>query len=343
MNPLSFKSRDFVHLHLHTDYSLLQSTIQLKPLAKKLAEFEMQACAITDYGNMYGAVSFYNSMHAAGVRPILGYEAYVCEASRFDRSSALRSGEKPYYNLVLLAKDLTGYQNLVHLSSKAFTEGLHHKPRIDIDLLTDRSDGLIALSSGYGGIVGHHLRNGDDAQALEWTKKLESIFGRGNFYIEIQDHGADSDLEHIRSSVELSKRSGVPLVAANDSHYLEESDSRAHEVMLCIGEGRPLSSSSQGALPTSKYYVRSVDEMWRLFGAELPDSLTNTLKIAEMCDVELPIGEDNLILPNYPIPVDSGCSDLVSYFEEKVAEGFEERKRVGPYADSRGRKAKVRI
>ena len=326
MNPFSFKSRDFVHLHLHTDYSLLQSTIQLKPLVKRLCELEMQACAISDYGNMYGAVSFYNSMRSAGIRPILGYEAFVAGGSRFDRTSAVQSGEKPYYNLVLLAKDLAGYHNLVHLSSKAFTEGFHHKARIDLDILAAHSEGLIALSAGFDGSVAHYLKNGNTEKALETAKNLESIFGSGNFYLEIGDHGTDADANNSKATVELSKASGIPMVAANDSHYLNEADSRAHEVMLCIGEGRTLSESGQGFLPTSKYYVRSAEEMWQLFGSELPESLTNTMKIAEMCDVSLPVGDDNLILPNYPIPADSKCTDLVSYFEEKVAEGFEERK-----------------
>ncbi len=326
MNPLSFKSRDFVHLHLHTDYSLLQSTIQLKPLAKKLGEMEMKACAITDYGNMYGAVSFYNTMRSAGVRPIIGYEAFVAGGTRFDRTSAVRSGEKPYYNLVLLAKDLAGYHNLVHLSSKAFTEGFHHKARIDLDILAAHSDGLIALSGGYDGAVTHQLKNGNAEKALETAKTLESIFGNGNFYLEIQDHGTEIDSVNIKATVELSQRSGIPVVAANDAHYLTESDSRAHEVMLCIGEGRTLSENGQSFLPTSKYYVRSAEEMWQLFGRELPEALTNTLKIAEMCDVTLPVGDDNLILPNYPIPSESNCADLSSYFEEKVAEGFVERR-----------------
>ena len=326
MNPLSFKSRDFVHLHLHTDYSLLQSTIQLKPLAKRLGELEMQACAITDYGNMYGAVSFYNSMRSAGIRPIIGYEAFVAGASRFDRTSAVQAGEKPYYNLVLLAKDLAGYYNLVYLSSKAFTEGFHHKARIDLDILANHSQGLIALSGGHDGAVAHHLKTGDAAKALDTAKTLESIFGSGNFYLEVQDHDTETDANNIKATVELSKTSGIPIVAANDAHYLTEADSRAHEVMLCIGEGRTLSESGQGVLPTSKYYVRSADEMWSLFGGELPESLTNTLEIAEMCDLSLSVGDDNLILPNYPIPADSKCEDLSSYFEEKVAEGFEERK-----------------
>src|SRR5688572_7393044 len=157
MDQLKFKSKDFVHLHLHSDYSLLQSTIKLKPLANRLTELGMQACALTDYGNMYGAVSFYKTMKEANVRPIIGYEAFVATGSRFDRDSAVSAGERPYYNLVLLAKDIEGYQNLVYLASKAFTEGLYHKPRVDRELLSERSRGLIALSAGANGAVSHFL------------------------------------------------------------------------------------------------------------------------------------------------------------------------------------------
>src|SRR6476620_5802431 len=148
MDQLNFKSRDFVHLHLHSDYSLLQSTIKLKPLAKRLTELDMKACALTDYGNMYGAVSFFNTMSGAGIKPIVGYEAYVTTGSRHERSSALKPGEKPYYRLILLAQTLEGYRNLTHLASMAFTEGFLHRPRIDMEILAERGRGLIALSSG---------------------------------------------------------------------------------------------------------------------------------------------------------------------------------------------------
>src|SRR5687768_11489170 len=202
MDQLNFKSRDFVHLHLHSDYSLLQSTIKLKPLADRLAELDMKACALTDYGNMYGAVAFYKTMKAAGVRPIVGYDAFVTTGSRFDRDSAVRAGERPYYNLVLLAKDLEGYQNLVYLSSKAFTEGLHHRPRLDHEILAERSGGLIALSGGMNGAVGHFLRQGDTARSEEIAKRFKDIFEK-DFYIELCDHGTQECAGLNRGLVEL--------------------------------------------------------------------------------------------------------------------------------------------
>ena len=285
----------------------------------------MQACAITDYGNMYGAVSFYSTLKAEGIRPIIGYEAFVTPGNHLDKSSSFQHGERPYYNLVLLAKNFQGYQNLVHLSSKAFTDGFHHKPRIDLELLADKSEGLIALSAGPEGAVRHFLRQGEEEKAYAYAKDLEEILGKGNFFLEIQDHDTSDDEKTTSDIVRLSKRSDIPLVAANDTHYLNEDDARAHEVLLCIGEGRTLTENSRYTLPSSKYYLRSAEEMWRIFGGELPDSLTNTLAIAEMCELELPIGDDNLTLPNYPIPDDSGCSTLVEYFEKVVAIGFAQR------------------
>jgi DNA polymerase-3 subunit alpha len=325
MENLAFKSKDFVHLHLHSDYSLLQSAIQLKPLAKRLNELEMKACAITDYGNMYGAISFYNNMKANGIRPIIGYEAILTFGSRFDKTSTIKSGERPYYHVVLLAKGLEGYQNLAYLASKAFTEGFHHKPRIDLELLAEKSKGLIGLSSGFDGPVWHFLKQDNFERAAENLGTFEDILGKGNFYIEIQDHGLDEELKIRKKIVELSKKTQIPLVATNDAHYITEEDARAHEILLCIGEGKTINESTRTTFGSSKYYIRSAEEMWRIFGAELPESLSNTLKIAEMCQMKIPLG-DNLTLPNFPIPPDAGCETTDEYFAKVVMDGFEERK-----------------
>lgn len=325
MDPLNFKSRDFVHLHLHSDYSLLQSTIQLKPLAAKLAELDMEACALTDYGNMFGAVSFYSAMGSAGVRPIIGYEAFVASTSREDRNSTVGAGERPYYNLVLLARDLTGYRNLVQLASRAFTEGFHHKPRIDMDLLSRYSEGLVGLSGGPGGAIAHFLSSRDTGRAMQTAKDLEAIFGSGNFYLEISDHGLEEQAELITRTVGLSRASEIPLVATNDAHYLTEDDARAHEIMRCIGEGRPVVAGGHPA--SNQKYLRTADEMWQLFGRELPEALNNTLEIAQSCTVDLNLDVENLILPRYPIPDDSDCKTLAEYFEMQVKNGFEERRR----------------
>jgi len=326
MEPLNFKPRDFVHLHLHSDYSLLQSTIQLKPLARRLTELEMKACALTDYGNMYGAVSFFNAMRSEGIKPIVGYEAFLTFGSRFDRSTALGAGERAYYNLILLAADLEGYQNLVHLSSKAFTEGFFHKPRIDMEILAERSSGLIGLSAGIDGPVGHFLLNGNEQKALSNAKLLEDIFGAGNFFLEIQDHSDERRQKVTADTVTLSKQSGIPLVATNDVHYLNQDDARAQQTLIAIGEGRTVSDGSRDTSSAIRY-LRSAEEMWDIFGAELSESLTNTVKIAEMCDLDIPQGDEVRQLPNYPIPVDSGYSTIDDYFEKVLRDGFEDRKR----------------
>lgn len=322
MDQLNFKSKDFVHLHLHSDYSLLQSTIKLKPLAAKLADLDMKACALTDYGNMFAAVSFYKTMKAQGIRPVIGYQAFVTTGSRLDRDSAVRSGERPYYDLVLLAKDLEGYQNLVYLSSKAYTEGLHHKPRIDDELLAQHSRGLIVLSGGPNGTISHFLRQGDVARATEIADRYKAIF-RDDFYLELTDHGTQDCGANVRAVRDLAGKLDIPLVATNNAHYLEKEDARAHEVLLCIGEGRTL-SEERYTFPSENYYIRSADEMWDIFGREVPEALTNTLEIAEKCELELAADGDNFTLPIFPIPDSTLSRD--EYFDSVVAAGFEERK-----------------
>lgn len=319
------KSKDFVHLHLHTDYSLLESAIQLKPLAKRLNELEMHSCAITDYGNMYGAISFYNTMKANGIHPIIGYEAFLTFESRFDKSSNLKSGERPYYHLVLLAKDMEGYYNLAYLSSKAFTEGMHYKPRIDIELLSAHSKGLIGISGGFKGAAWHFLQQKNFAEALNKSKILEDILGKGNFFLEIQNHDLESEKNIYKDLIELSKSSDIPLVATNDAHYLTAEDSRAHELLYCISEGKTVNDASRTRFENSNYFVRSAEEMWHIFGNELPGALNKTLEISEMCQMKLPSG-DNLTLPEFPIPSESQCKTTDEYFELVVMEGFEKRK-----------------
>ncbi len=322
---INFKPRDFVHLHLHTDYSLLQSAIQLKPLAKRLNEMEMKACAITDFGNLYGAISFYNQMKAAEIHPILGYEAHLVFGSRHDREARLESGERPFYNLVLLAKNLEGFNNLTYLASKAFTEGLHHKPRIDLELLAEKSGGLIALSAGGKGAIDHFLRQDNYEKALANTMLFRDIFGAENFYIEIQKPNSGDEQKVLKNLLSLAKDSDVPIVAASEAHYLTPEDALAHEILMCIGEGKTINDGTRTQMNGANFYVRTAEEMWEFFGAELPETLSNTLKIAEECQVKFPKG-DNLTLPNFPIPADSGCATTDDYFERVVKEGFEMRK-----------------
>ncbi len=321
---INYKSKDFVHLHVHSDYSLLQSAIQLKPLAKRLQELEMKACAITDFGNLFGAISFYNTMKAAEIHPIIGYEAHLTFGSRHDRVAQLSAGERPFYNLVLLAKDLEGYYNLTHLASKAYTEGLHHRPRIDLEILAERSGGLIALSAGSTGAIWHFLKQGDTDKALENARLLNEIFGQENFYIEIQDHDLPSEKQVRKDLIELAHRTGIPLVATNESHYLMPEDALAHEILMCIGEGKTVNDSTRTVLGNANFHLRTAAEMWETFGAEIPEALENTIKIAERCQVDFPKG-NNLTLPNFPIPPNADCRTIDEYFEKVVMEGFEAR------------------
>ncbi len=321
----TFGAKDFVHLHLHSDYSLLQSTVQLKPLAKRLQELDQKACAITDYGNMFGAVSFFNAMSGEGIQPIIGYEANLRLGSRFDKSTVIESGEKGYYSLLLLARDLDGYQNLIYIASKAYTEGFHYKPRIDLELLAERSKGLIGLSGGLGGPIGHFLANGNEDRARKNSATMADIFGPGNFYLEIHDSPDDAGNKLVQDTVVLSKALEIPLVATNDVHYLDKDDARAQQLLICIGEGRKISSYPQDP-STAIRYLRSTEEMWQIFGSELPEALTNTVHVAEMCDLNIPQGDDVRQLPNYPIPPDSDFTNVDDYFEKVLREGFEERR-----------------
>ncbi len=320
-----FTKNDFVHLHLHSNYSLLQSTIQLKPLAERLSHLDLKACALTDYGNMYGTVSFYNTLINKGVKPIVGYEAYVTTGSRFDRSLALKAGEKPFYRVVLLAKDLDGYRNLAYLASKAFTEGYLHRARIDLDLLAERSAGLIGLSSGPDEIVGHYLAIDDRAKAIESAKRLEDIFGKGHFFLEIQDRAEQAAIDTTRKIVELARFVEIPIIATNDVHYLDREDARAREAMIALAEGRTLGEKGRADVD-SRRYLRSASEMWDIFGDETPDALSNTVRIAEMCELELPQGDKHRQLPNFPIPPEFNSLSPDEYLVHVVKEGFKFRK-----------------
>ena len=275
---INFKPRDYVHLHLHTDYSLLQSAIQLKPLAKRLNEMDMKACAITDLGNLFGAVSFYNQMKAADIHPILGYEAHLTFGSRHDRDARLEVGEKPFYHLVLLAKNLEGFNNLTYLASKAYTEGLHHKPRIDKELLSEKCGGLIALSAGGKGAINHFLRQDNYEKALANAVLFKDMFGAENFYIEIQNpHTAEE--RKIQDDLQtLAKSAEIPLVACSEAHYLTPEDALAHEILMCIGEGKTVNDGTRTQMNGANYYVRTAAEMWEMHGAKQPEALLNTWK-----------------------------------------------------------------
>src|SRR5205085_5556448 len=312
------------HLHLHTDYSLLDGAIQIKPLAQHVAQLGMTACAITDHGNMFGAISFYNAMKNKGVQPIIGCETYIARGSRHDRAGTTRPGEKANHHLILLARNYQGYRNLVRLTSKAYKEGFYYKPRIDRELLAEHSDGLIALSACMSGVPSAMLARDCFEDAARAAIEFEEILGKGNYYLEIQEHGLDAQKRIRKPLVELSKRTNIPLVATNDAHYLTPEDATAHDVLLCIGSGKTIKDPNRLRYGAPTFYVRSPEEMWGIFGKEMPETLTRTVDIAEMCDLQLPQGMN--YLPNYPIPAADAGLSVDDYFEKVVREGYERRR-----------------
>jgi DNA polymerase III subunit alpha len=316
---------NFVHLHLHTDYSLLDGAIQIKPLAKRIVELGMPACAITDHGNMFGAISFYNAMKAQEVKPIIGCEVYITRGSRLERGTGhVKPGEKANFHLILLAKNLAGYHNLVRLTSKAYTEGFYYKPRIDEELLAKHSDGLIGLSACMSGVPSALLARGACEEAAAAAHQFQEIFGKGNYYLEIQEHDLDAQKRIRKDLVALAKKTGVPLVATNDSHYLMPEDARAHDVLLCIGSGKTVQDPNRLRYGSPYFYVRAAEEMWRIFGAEMPEVLNRTVEIAEQCDVKFPTGVNHV--PLYPVPQSDADLTVEEYFEKIVREGYERRR-----------------
>ncbi|HEY0077961.1 MAG TPA: DNA polymerase III subunit alpha [Pyrinomonadaceae bacterium] len=330
------QDKKFVHLHLHTDYSLLDGAIQVKPLSKRVAELGMSACAMTDHGNLFGAISFYEAMKAQGVKPIIGCEVYVTLGSRLEKEKkAALPGEKANYHLILLARNFEGYRNLVRLTSRAFTEGFYYKPRIDRELLAKHSEGLIGLSACMSGVPSALLARGACEEAASAANEFAEILGKGNYFLEIQEHDLDAQKRIRKPLVELSKRTGIPLVATNDAHYLRPEDARAHDVLLCIGSGKTVQDPNRLRYGTPNFYVRSPEEMWQIFGQEMPEVLTRTAEIAEMCDLQFPKGIN--YLPRYPVPESDNDLGIDEYFEKVVREGYEKRRaRVWEPAMSRG-------
>ncbi|HUK91984.1 MAG TPA: DNA polymerase III subunit alpha [Blastocatellia bacterium] len=311
--------KDFVHLHLHTDFSLLDGAIQIKPLAKRVQEIGARAVAVTDHGNMYGGLSFYNQIKGSGVKPIIGMEAYVAKGGRKDRGED--GTERGMNHMILLAKDLTGYHNLAALTSFSFTEGFYYKPRIDRELLAKHSEGLVGLSACLSGVPSSLLLNGKFDEAAKKAMEFEDIMGKGNYFLEVQNHGLEEETGTvIPGMLELSKKTGIPLVATNDCHYLMREDWRAHDVLVCIGAGKSVNENHRLKYKEAEFYVRTPQEMWELFGGEIPEALLNTVRISEMCNLELPKGQNHL--PVYRVPEGETTE---SYFAALARQGLEQR------------------
>ena len=313
----------FVHLHLHTEYSLLDGAIRIPDLMKKAAGFGMPAVAITDHGNMFGAIEFYQAAVKAGVKPIIGCEVYMAPGSMIDKSAS--SARDAAYHFTLLAKDLEGYSNLVKLVSAAHLEGFHYKPRIDKELLARHSAGLIGMSACLKGEINVAIQAGDLNKAEKSAAEFDDIFGRGNFFLELHDHGIDAQHLCNRALVELSKKLGIPLVAVNDAHFLERSHHEAHDVLICIGTGSMVHDERRMHYPTEVYF-KSAEEMRTLF-SEVPDALTNTLRIADACELKLDFG-----VSKYPAYTPPEGRTREEFLRELCTNGL--RNRYGERADA---------
>ncbi|HIU34055.1 MAG TPA: DNA polymerase III subunit alpha, partial [Candidatus Pullichristensenella excrementigallinarum] len=305
----------FTHLHLHTEYSLLDGACSIKPLMGRLKELGMEACAITDHGAMYGVVDFYREAKANGIHPVIGCEVYVCPNME-DKSYVARE----YSHLVLLCENQEGYQNLIKLDSEAFVRGFYYKPRVDYETLKKYSGGLIALSACLSGDIPKLLLDGREQEARKMAETYIDIFGKDNFFIEIQDHGIPEQKQVLPRLVRLAREMEIPLVATNDCHYLTREDADAQEVLMCIQTGKTLSDENRMRMSTDQLYVRSEEEMRAVF-PNFPDALENTNKIAERCRVEFDFSTTHL--PRFPLP--EGEDDPEKYLRKLCEKGLVER------------------
>lgn len=305
-------NNQFVHLHLHTEYSLLDGATKLSELPESIKAKGMDAVAITDHGSMYGIIDFYRACKAADVKPIIGCEVYVAKDSRFRKEPGVDDGR---YHLILLAENNVGYHNLMKIVSQSFTEGFYYKPRVDKELLAAHSEGIIATSACMAGEVATRIREDNYEGAKKAALEYEGIFGKGNFFIEIQDHLLDYEKSLNLGLIRLAKELDMPLVAANDSHYLEKEDAYAHEVLMCIQMGKTINDEHKMEFPNKEFYVKSAEEMIALF-KNVPEAIENTVRIKDRCNVEIAFGESHL--PDYEVP--DGYT-LESYLEKLCLDG----------------------
>jgi len=319
--PNSYENRPFAHLHLHTQYSLLDGACRLGDLVREAAADGMESLAITDHGNLFGAVKFFKEASKQGLRPIVGCEAYVALGSRFDQDTPDSGGKRPYSHLILLCENEVGYRNLCTLSTKAFLEGFAYKPRMDKALLRDHHEGLIALSACLGGEIPRLLRHGKQEAALRSALEHREIFGEGNFYLELQDHGIPEQKTVNEGLLEIHRETGIPLVVTNDTHFLNREDFEAHNILLCIQTKTTRDErAKQGKMTyTPEHYFKRRAEMWERFG-DHEDALRNTAAIARRCVFSFNTHDRHY--PQFKVP--AGQS-LGGYFEAVVRRGFQQR------------------
>ncbi|HOP05952.1 MAG TPA: DNA polymerase III subunit alpha [candidate division Zixibacteria bacterium] len=324
------KYANFVHLHTHTQYSLLDGACRIDDAIALAKELKMPALAMTDHGNMFGAIEFYQKAIKAGIKPIIGMEAYVAGGSRHEKSPSQKYPDGGFH-LVLLARNLEGYHNLMKLSSYGFLEGFYHRPRVDKELLRKYAGNLIASSACLKGEVNWHLLRGDTEAAVAAARELQDIFGPGNFYLELQNHGIDKELQIIPKIEAIARETGIPLLATNDCHYLRREDAEAHDALLCIQTGKQVSDTDRMRYNTDQIYFKSAEEMEEALG-DFKLALENTIKVAEACNLELEMGK--MLLPVYPLPKEFTTPEV--YLEHICREALPVRyKEVTPEIEER--------
>ena len=278
---------NFTHLHVHTEYSLLDGSSKIKEITKRAAELGMNSLAITDHGVMYGVIDFYEAARSNGIKPIIGCEIYVSPGSRFDKEK--QSGEGKYNHLILLAENNQGYQNLMKIVSIGFTEGFYYKPRVDYEILEKYHEGIIATSACLAGIIPRTLTMGMYDDAVKEAIRLRDIFGENNFFLELQDHGIAAQKQVNRQLIKMSDETGIPLICTNDVHYTYKEDADAHDILLCIQTQTTVNDENRMRYPGGQYYLKSPEEMADLFDY-VPEALENTQKIADRCNVTIEFG-----------------------------------------------------
>ena len=308
---------NFTHLHVHTEYSLLDGSNKIHEYVARVKELGMNSAAITDHGVMFGCIDFYRAAKAAGIKPILGCEVYVAPGSRFDRE--IGQAEDRYYHLVLLAENNHGYENLMKIVSKAFVDGFYYKPRVDMDLLQEYHEGIIALSACLAGEVAKNITRGMYEEAKSAALRYEKIFGKGNFFLELQDHGIPQQQRVNQQLLRMSQETGIALVATNDVHYTYDTDAEAHDILLCVQTRKLLSDENRMRYEGGQYYVKSPEEMAELF-PYIPEALENTQKIADRCEVEIEFGVTKLPKFDVPAPYTSW-----EYLNKLCYDGLKER------------------
>ena len=307
----------FAHLHVHTEYSLLDGSNKIKEYVKRVKELGMNSAAITDHGVMYGVIDFYRAAKEEGIKPIIGCEVYVAPNSRYDKETT--GGEDRYYHLVLLAENNTGYENLMKIVSKGFTEGYYYKPRVDMEVLQKYHEGIIALSACLAGEVARYIQKGLYEEAKKMALKYQQCFGKGNYFLELQDHGMPQQATVNQALLRMSRELEIPLVATNDVHYTYAEDEKSHDILLCIQTGKKLSDENRMRYEGGQYFVKSEEEMKGLFPYAW-EAVENSQRIADRCNVEIEFGVTKL--PHFEVP--EGFSSE-TYLYKLCYDGLKER------------------